>query len=171
MNIYVGDASDVVKRILTNHCSFSSNVEASALRCAVAEAMGYRLKRTKRPSGSTRIRIDLPNPRAGEDMVSAYIHAGRWKYIICKSYDEAHDFQWYVINQLKPLLNKNVKSWKAQRTQKYQNLLKQLLSSKPMKCTDLSKEHVGPGVYVFFHELTPKNFEKNMPKVNKISNF
>ncbi|MEM3573648.1 MAG: hypothetical protein QXJ62_05415, partial [Nitrososphaeria archaeon] len=120
MNIYVGDASDVVKRILTNHCSFSSNVEASALRCAVAEAMGYRLKRTKRPSGSTRIRIDLPNPREGEDIVSAYIHAGRWKYIICESYDEAHDFQWYVIDQLKPLLNKNVKPWNKQKTITYQ---------------------------------------------------
>ncbi|MEM3705704.1 MAG: hypothetical protein QXX59_07255 [Candidatus Bathyarchaeia archaeon] len=158
MNIYVGDASDVVKRILTNHCSFSSNVEASALRCAVAEAMGYRLKRTKRPSGSTRIRIDLPNPREGEDIVSAYIHAGRWKYIICESYDEAHDFQWYVIDQLKPLLNKNVKPWNKQKTITYQSLLQQLLASKPMSCAEFSKEYTGPGVYVFLHEQIPKEF-------------
>ena len=45
--IYVGDSHDVTKRIGTNHCS--GNVEASPLRKAVAEAMGYPLKHTKRP--------------------------------------------------------------------------------------------------------------------------
>jgi len=162
MNIYVGDAGDVVKRILTNHCSLSSNVEASALRSAVAEDMGYRLKRTRRLSGSTKVRIDLPNPREGENMVSAYIRSGEWKYIICKSYDEAHDFQWYVIDQLKPILNKNVQSWDTQKTLRYQSLLKQLSMSKPLSCTGLSKEHSGPGVYVLFHELTPKEFLEKM---------
>jgi len=47
--IYVGDARDVVKRIQNNHCG--GNVEASALRKAVAEAMGYSLKRTRARSG------------------------------------------------------------------------------------------------------------------------
>jgi len=46
MIIYVGDSKDVIKRIRTNHCK--GNVEASALRKYVAEALGYRIKITKR---------------------------------------------------------------------------------------------------------------------------
>jgi len=167
MNIYVGDAGDVVKRILTNHCSLSSNVEASALRIAVAESMGYRLRRTRRPSGSTKVRIDLPNPREGENMVSAYIRSGEWKYVICESYDEAHDFQWCVIDQLKPILNKKVQSWDIQKNLRYQSLVKQLLLSNPLSYTELSKEHSGPGVYVLFHGLTPKEFLEKMLLENR----
>ena len=62
--LYVGDARDIVKRILTNHCT--GNVEGSAFRKAVAEAIGYNLTYTKRKSGSMRVRIDFPNPREGE---------------------------------------------------------------------------------------------------------
>ena len=62
--VYVGDSRDVVKRIIVCHCN--GNVEASALRKAVAEAMGYRLKKSRRESGSIRVRIDLPNPNEGE---------------------------------------------------------------------------------------------------------
>ena len=38
--IYVGDSSNVMSRLLTNHCA--GNVEGSAFREAVAKAMGYR---------------------------------------------------------------------------------------------------------------------------------
>jgi len=38
------------------------NMEASAFRAAIAQEMGYRLRRTRRQSGSARVRIDLPNP-------------------------------------------------------------------------------------------------------------
>lgn len=159
MNIYVGDAGDVVKRILTNHCS--GNVEASALRRAVAEDMGYRLIRTRRQSGSIRVRIDLFNPRDGENMVSAYVQSGEWKYVICESYSEAHGFQWYVIAQLKPLLNRNFQPWNAQKTSRYQFLLHQLLMSEPLSYGMLRNKHSGPGVYVLFHKQMPKDFKNN----------
>jgi hypothetical protein len=90
MIIYVGDAGDIIKRIKTNHCS--GNVEGSALRSHVAEAIGYKIKSTKRSTGSTRYRIELPDPREGEKHVSDYIRSGEWRYVVCNSYAEAKDF-------------------------------------------------------------------------------
>ncbi len=155
MIIYVGDARNVIKRILTNHCSKGSNVEASALRRHVAEAKEYRIKSTRRPSGSKRVRIDLPSPRTGEADVSNYIHSGEWKYIICNSYDEANDFQCYAIDQLKPLLNKNRKPWNHRNLQRYQALLSQLTSSQALNCDQLHGMQSGPGIYVFYHQRGP----------------
>ena len=40
--IYVGDSGKVMSRLRSNHCR--GNVEASALRKYVAEAMGYKLR-------------------------------------------------------------------------------------------------------------------------------
>jgi len=150
MIIYVGDARDVIKRIRTNHCS--GNVEASALRRHVAEAKGYKIKSTKRLSGSMRVRINLPNPQNGEMDVSNYIRSGEWKYVIWNSYAEANDFQWYVIDQLKPLLNKDHKSWDPENRQRYQSLLTRLTSSPPLNCDQLHGMRSGPGVYVFYHQ-------------------
>jgi hypothetical protein len=62
--IYVGDASNVINRILTNHCS--GNVESSILREAVAQNMGFTITRIKRPSGSYKVRINLPIPKEGD---------------------------------------------------------------------------------------------------------
>ena len=124
MIIYVGDSSNVVNRILTNHCS--GNVEGSALRKHIAKEMGYRIKRTRRPSGSMKTRIDLPNPREGETSVSSYIRSGWWKYVICNSNEEAQDFQWYAIEHLQPLLNVNRKRWERDNVSRYQMLLEEL---------------------------------------------
>lgn len=151
--IYVGDAGDVVRRILTNHCG--GNVEGSALRKAVAEAMGYRLKRTRRPSGSIRVRIDLPNPREGERRVSEYLRSGKWRYVACCSYGEAHDFQWYVIERLKPLLNRVFRPWNHGRLQRYQSILVQLEEALALDCDQLRGKQSGPGVYVLFHTKIP----------------
>ena len=83
-----------ILRTLTNHRD--GNVGASALRAAIAQEMGCHLRRTKRPSGSTRVQIDLPNPLEGENVISAYIKSGEWKYVICESYEEAHDLKWHT---------------------------------------------------------------------------
>lgn len=74
MYIYIGDASDVISRILTCHCS--GNVEGSALRKHVASSMGFAFSRTFRPSGTQKLRLDVPNPRAGEAQITAYIRSG-----------------------------------------------------------------------------------------------
>lgn len=161
VTIYVGDANDVMSRIIRNHCN--GNVEASALRCAVAQNMGYPIKRTRRWTGSVRMRIDLPEPQQGESKISAYIRSGEWKYVICESYDEAHDFQWYAIDQLKPLLNCNFQSWNTRENSRYQTLLRYLLNCRPRNCTSPHEEQSGPGVYAFFHELTPTDFKRKFP--------
>jgi len=147
--VYVGDAGDVVDRILTNHTS--GNVEGSALRKAVSEALGYRLARKKRPSGSIKVRIDLPNPREGENKVSAYIRSGMWRYVICPSYDEAHDFQWFVIDKLKPVLNRLHKTWNPRNLKRYRFLLAQLENAPLLLHDQLRGEPTGPGVYVLHH--------------------
>ena len=156
ITIYVGDARNIVTRILRNHCR--GNVEGSALRKHIAEAMGYRIIRTRRPSGSVRVRIGMPNPRIGEGRVSAYIQTGRWKYAICESYNEAHDFQWYVIEMLNPLLNKERKQWKIDKKHRYTILFQKLSSSPLLYCKQLYGQATGPGVYVFYHNMLPNQF-------------
>ena len=156
ITIYVGDARNVVTRILRNHCR--GNVEGSALRKHIAEAMGYKIIRTRRPSGSVRVRIDMPNPRIGESRVSAYIQKGKWKYAICESYTEAHDFQWYVIEMLNPLLNKERKQWKIDKKHRYTILFQKLSSSPLLYCKQLYGQATGPGVYVFYHSMLPNQF-------------
>jgi len=153
MVIYVGDTHNVINRILSNHCR--GNVEGSALRKHLAQARGYGIKSIKRPSGTTKIRIDLPNPQEGELQVSNYIRSGKWRYVICDSYREAHDFQWYVIEQLKPLLNKDYQSWDRNNLQKYQTLLAQLTNSLALTCTQLRGMQSGPGVYTLYHQQVP----------------
>lgn len=153
MILYVGDARDVIKRILTNHCN--GNVEASALRRHVAEAMGYKLRSTRRTSGSLSVRIDLPDYRTGEAQVSNYIRSGLWRYVICSSCEEAHDFQWFAIDRLKPILNRNREAVGYEREERYQSLLAQLTQSPALKFSQLRGTPSGPGVYVFEHEHMP----------------
>lgn len=148
--------SELLKLVLCENENVEASISTPRNRNRLAR---FNVKTPIDELSTTKISIlNTSNRGAGEDIVSAYIHAGRWKYIICESYDEAHDFQWYVIDQLKPLLNKNVKPWNKQKTITYQSLLQQLLASKPMSCAEFSKEYTGPGVYVFLHEQIPKVF-------------
>lgn len=163
MIIYVGDSRDVIKRIQTNHCS--GNVEASALRRYVAETKGYGIKSTRRTSGSTRVRIALPDPRMGEMDVSDYVRAGEWRYVICNSYAEANGFQWYAIDQLKPLLNRDRKPWNRGNLQRYQSLLARLTSSRALNCDQLHGMQSGPGVYVLYHQQRPEGWQERNPSV------
>jgi hypothetical protein len=147
MIIYAGDAKDVVKRIRSNHCS--GNVEASALRRSIASLRGYALSSAIRPSGTRRVRI---NSRY-EEKISCYVSAGRWKFVICHSVVEAHDFQWYVIEALKPLLNKNRRAWNGPAAQRYADLLAEIERSGELESSELVKARSGPGVYVFYHTM------------------
>jgi len=144
--LYIGDSRDVVKRILSTHCT--GNVEGSALRLAVAEALGYPIVREKRPSGWTRTRIAIPGSRQAEHEISAFIQSCVWRYVLCATYEEAHDFQWYAIDKLRPKLNKDRKPWIAAKASRYAQLLESLLAQPPTPCTDLDRRKSGPGVYL-----------------------
>ena len=130
MIIYVGDGSDMVRRVKSNHCS--SNVEGSALRKSVAKAKGWRLSYTKRLSGSTRVRIDSADPKRDEKTVSDYIRAGSWRLVACASSEEANDFQWFAIKQLNPLCNITRRVWDVHKEVRYRQLLRQLSDGVPM---------------------------------------
>lgn len=151
--IYVGDSKNIIKRIRFEHCR--GNVEASALRKSIADYNNYNLIKEKRHSGSMRIRINLPDSRDGEQEISAYLQSGIWKYVLCESYDEAHDFQWYVINRLKPTLNKNYNNWNAQQETKYSQLFTKLTNNNGYNCSELANHQTGPGVYVLYHTEKP----------------
>lgn len=151
--IYVGDSGDVVRRLSSDHSS--GNVEASALRRHIARYKEFELRRTKRPSGSTRVRIDLPDPRNAENEISSYIHSGMWKYVLCQNYAEANDFQWFVIHNLNPLLNVDRRAWNTSHEQRYEELLQELVRSALKRPKQLRGNNSGPGVYVFYHDCKP----------------
>ena len=153
--IYVGDARDVIKRVRSQHCG--GNVEASALRKHIAVAKGYSLSTTRRASGSSRVRLALPDPNRGEQEISAYLRSGTWRFAICDSYEEAHDFQWYVIEQLNPLLNVSRKPWKVQHHARYAGLFGLLETIPGMNYSQLGAMRSGPGVYVLHHEVPPSD--------------
>lgn len=153
MIIYVGDGSNVIKRIRTNHCG--GNVEGSALRQHVATALGYKLTRQQRPSGSTRIRIASPNPKEEEKILTKYIRSGSWRFVTCDSAQEALDFQWYVIKQLHPILNVNARTWNPDNHKNYQHLFAQLMNCPQTTFQYLDITLTGPGVYVFYHDQLP----------------
>ena len=152
--IYVGDGADVINRIRSQHCS--GNVEGSACRRHVAQRKRYSLVSTTRTSGSTRMRINLPNPRDGEEAISAYIRAGKWRYCLCDTPVEATEFQWFVIEKLNPLLNVTRKSWQLKAKARYEILMQNLVGSREFGCDELKNRPTGPGVYVLYHEYEPK---------------
>ena len=158
MIIYVGDSKDVYKRIRTNHCN--GNVEASALRRYIAEAMGFKIRRQRRSSGSVRVRIGLPDPHKGESAISTYIYQGKWKILLLEDYTVAHDFQWYLIENLKPLLNREGRQYQTDKSQRYGGLMKQLTSSPFVDCNGLDNVYSGPGIYIFYHEQKPNSIEE-----------
>jgi len=152
--IYVGDSSNVINRIIYNHCN--GNVEASAFRKTIAELKGFKIVQEKRQSGSIRKRVSSEE----EKQISDYIHSGKWRYIICSSYNEAHDFQWFVIEKLDPPLNKNRKPWNKNFAERYEKLFKDLLNSPLYKYDELKEQlrqinNTGPGVYIFYHQFLP----------------
>ncbi len=153
--IYVGDSKNVYLRLKRNHCS--GNVEASTLRRHVAEALGFRLRRERRPSGSTRVRIDLPAPKQGEKAVSDYIRRGKWRILLLDDYDVAHDFQWYVIDKLKPLLNREYQNYQPNKSALYGKLIERLIKSAFVDCSSLNKSLSSSGLYVLYHEQKPNN--------------
>jgi len=153
MIIYAGDGSNIRTRIKTNHCN--PNVEGSALRQHVATELGYELSRQKRPSGSTRIRINSINPDIDEQNVSTYVRTGSWRYVVCDSAKEALDFQWFVIEKLEPLLNKKKKKWNANNLIRYEHLFSELMECPLTPFQALDNIPTEPGVYVLYHDIAP----------------
>ena len=152
--IYVGDSSNVVNRIRTNHCA--GNIEGSAMRRHVADAKGYTIKRSRRTGGSMRVRIDLPNPREGEADVSRYVRSGWWICVICDSDGEARDFQWYLINHLRPILNVRTRDWNHSNRGRYQELLAAIEHAEALTHDQLKGKRTGPGVYILYHNHPPE---------------
>ena len=56
------------------------------------------------------MRIDLPEPREGEKDITTFIEEGKWTLVICNSSEESRDFQWYAIEKLNPLFNRERRS-------------------------------------------------------------
>jgi hypothetical protein len=117
--------------------------------------MGFALTRPPRASGSTRIRITPPDERAGELAVTAYVRSGYWKYVLCDSYAEASDFQWFTIERLAPLTNRQRATWLPVHGQRYEGLLLELDGRSFVDWSTLDGLESRPGVYVLYHDKAP----------------
>lgn len=151
--IYVGDSRRLSRRLIANHRG--GNVEASALRKHLAESMGNELVRTKRPGGSVRVRVASLDGDDGEHRISQYLRSGSWKYVVCRSYAEASDFQWFAIERLDPLVNRRREAWREEERPRYEALLATLEGSPYTAGDDLDGVPGVPGVYVLYHQRTP----------------
>jgi hypothetical protein len=151
--IYAGDAGRVSRRVLQSHSS--GNVESSALRQHVAARLGFRLHKSRRAKGSTKIRLDIPNPKDGENAISAYIRSGRWRFVTCDSAPEAKDLQWYVIAQLSPALNLTRRKWREEMESRYAALFSSLVAAPLYTYQDFPRGVAAPGVYVLYHAQLP----------------
>lgn len=145
---YVGDASDLRKRILTNH--IRGNVEGSVLRSHVAVTLGFEISRTKRASGSTRSLIDSDDPKRDEATVSDYIRSGKWRVVPCSTYSDAQELQWFLIDRLSPRLNKRRKPWDESRAGDFERLWALARSARSYSYEDLRHLPSRPGVYAFY---------------------
>lgn len=151
---YIGDSKNIRNRV-RQHCK--GNVESSALRKTIAREMGLDVRAEKRLSGSSKYTI---HPLSGEEMVSSYIQSGTWKVISCQTAEDARDFQWYAIDNLRPMLNKYMQFWNKNSEGDYQELLDEMLRSNSMVYTSISTFPTQPGVYSLWHDSTPVDFAK-----------
>ena len=148
--IYVGDSRNIRKRLKQHQ---GGNIEASALRKHIAISKGFNIKTTRRKSGSYRRRLDSPDPKQGERELSHYIGSGTWSLALCETYDEAHDLQWFLIEHLRPTLNIDKQKWDATKRSRYEVLQLEMSRPLPLEKTPCPD---GPGVYVLYHELLPR---------------
>jgi len=88
--------------------------------------------------------------RAGELRITAYIKSGHWKYVLCASYHEAADFQWFAIERLNPLTNRRRDGWNPSALSRYEFLLANLATSPFVDLTHGLESR--PGVYVLYHD-------------------
>jgi hypothetical protein len=135
----------------------SGNVEGLALRQHVATRLGYRLSTSRRTKGkrSTKILLDLPNPKDGESAITAYIRSGRWRFVTCESPSEAKDFQWYVIDKLSPALNVTRRPWREKMHSRYVELFSSLIAASLYTYQAFPRGVSVPGVYVLYHDHLP----------------
>ena len=151
--IYVGDSSNLRKRIRTNHGG--GNVEGSAFRKHLATAFGYGIARTKRESGTFRVRLDLPDPRVGERQITDYVRGGHWKVVACDTDEEANAFQWFAIERLSPKLNRDRRDWDRRLASRFESLETALAAVIPVAWSEVNSLPEEPGVYVFLHDCLP----------------
>jgi hypothetical protein len=90
-----------------------------------------------------------------EGEVSKYMQEGSWKAIPCKDDREAHDFEWYCVETLKPIVpDKTCKPLRKESSAGNKSLLDQL--------PDVAgRDQVrGSGVYFFYHDELPKDWRE-----------
>lgn len=153
MHVYVGDSANLRNRIRTSHVG--GNVEASAFRKHVATSIGWSTTREKRLGGGWRVRLDLPDAEGGEAWLSSYIRSGSWRIAECASYGEANQLQWFAIQRLEPLLNRDRRVPDAGHEARLNDLLERLLTSPSYAGPTLRELPATPGVYLFEHSAMP----------------
>ena len=151
---YVGDSIKLRNRI-RQHCT--GNVEGSTLRKTIAENMGFEIQRTKRETGTTKKSVTP----AQKLSIDEYVQSGKWRWMPCPV-QLYHEFQNYLISELKPPLNKELgdpplpldwdEGWNDEFKQHMRIILSPDVSQYEVIFVDLGRIENVPGVYLFFHE-------------------
>ena len=153
---YVGDSKKLRNRI-RQHCK--GNVEGSTLRKTIAENMGFEIQRTKREKGTTKKSV-TPIQKSSID---EYIQSGKWRWMPCPE-ELYHEFQNYLISELKPQLNKKLNDppvpldwddgWNDAFEQHMRIILSPDVGQYEVIYSDLATIDNVPGVYLFFHKIS-----------------
>lgn len=156
--IYVGDASKLRRRVIQKHVKGDGGVHTSPLRRHTATAWSIPFK-YERHGIHFRAALDVPDAQKADEVtaeLTAYVRSGSWRFVECESAEEAKDFQWYCIEQLKPSLNRDEKPWNKSQQSRYKCLLDGMRAERLLSTDqDLATLRERPGVYVFYHEEEP----------------
>jgi len=151
MIIYTASSVDIMSDILISNCKGS--VAVSDMRQRIAEAMQL----TLREGEDGTVAFDFPEPETQERIISDYIAAGAWQFVLCGSAEEASDFVGYVLQKLAPFLNPEQGCFETAKTTRYQTLLQPNLPTYTE--AELVSQPSGPGVYIFSHTEPPQTLD------------
>lgn len=157
MDVYIGDSSNIRRRLTSEHCG--GNINGSALRRHVATKLGYELYQVRRKSGTLKWVLNTENSRLAEQIISQYIRGGAWKHVVCQNAVEAKNFQYYAIQSVNPFLNVDHGHWDEAQIQRYQELLIELLASDEITFHNLNTLPRSSGVYLLKHDLGVQEFQ------------
>ncbi len=145
--VYVGESGRVKYRILNNHCF--GNVDVSALRRSIAKyVFKYEVRKEKCNNKNAKFLI---NPLY-ELEITKYVLSGFWKVIFIDDRKEAKDFQYFLINKLKPLLNRMGGIYDTSNEKIYKKWFESLENAPLLSYKEILELECGTGVYVFYHE-------------------
>lgn len=145
--LYIGHTSNARERLLKH---YAGNVDISTVRKTIATEMGFGVQKGAYVSMTTR-RVGLSE----EIAISLYMIRTTLKYAACSSAEMARDYHGYLIERLRPPLNKKTEKWNKEKESRYSGLTKELDVAPVLASSQLEEIPPVPIVYLLYHEYLP----------------